>query len=247
MRRRGYAQRWPWQLTRKQKEVLRFIVECIDERGSPPTVREICDRFGLRSPASAQRYIQALERKGYLHRRPGSARAVELVWDRVNRVFWERAGIPLVGRVAAGEPILAEENIDDVLPLKGLFPMDQGLFALRVQGDSMVEAGIWDGDVVIVRPQPWANTGDVVVAVLMDAEEEGTVKRLGRWDEREVVLEPANPRYEPLRVKPEEVRIVGVVVGVLRKLNPSPPAMRPPRAPHPHPELYGEHDEYEYN
>jgi repressor LexA len=157
-------------------------------------------------------HLEALEKKGFIQRRSWTARGIELIKENVNRLFWNREGIPLVGRVAAGQPILAEENIEDVLKLEGLFPMDQGLFALRVQGDSMIEAGILEGDILIVRPQPTADVGDIVVAILG---EEGTVKRFGRAGDH-IRLEPANSKYLPIVTR--EARIVGVVIGVIRHL-----------------------------
>ncbi len=203
------------ELTEKQRQVLRFIVDCIEERGAPPTLREIAARFSFASPASVKGHLEALERKGFIRRREWTARGIEPVKERVRRLFWEREGIPLVGRVAAGRPILAEENIEDVLKLEGLFPTDQGLFALRVKGDSMIEAGILEGDILIVRPQPTADIGDIVVATLG---EEGTVKRFGRSGDH-IKLEPANKNYLPIVT--HEARIVGVVIGVIRHLRSS--------------------------
>lgn len=202
-------------LTEKQRQILEFIVERMAERGAPPTMREIADRFGFASPASVKGHLDALEKKGFIQRREWTARGIELVKERVEKLFWEREGIPLVGRVAAGQPILAEENIEDVLKLEGLFPTDQGLFALRVQGDSMIEAGILEGDVLVVRPQPTADVGDIVVAILG---EEGTVKRFGRAGDH-IRLEPANRNYLPIVTR--EARIAGVVVGVIRRLRSS--------------------------
>lgn len=201
-------------LTEKQRNILEFIVDSVEEQGSPPTIREIADRFGFSAPASAKRHLEALEKKGYIRRREWTARGIELVKDRVRKIFWRREGIPLIGRVAAGQPIVAEENIEDVLPLEGVFPSDEDLFALRVQGDSMIEAGILDGDIVIVRPQSTANPGDIVAAILED-EGEGTVKRLSYADAR-IVLEPANENYRP--IVSDNVRIVGLVVGLMRYL-----------------------------
>jgi len=197
-------------LTERQRQILKFIVERIEEGGVPPTLREIAGHFGFASPASAKAHLRALEMKGFIRRREGQARGIELVRERVQRVFWEREGVPLVGRVAAGRPILAEENIEDVLKLEGLFPKDQGLFALRVRGDSMVGAGILEGDILIVRPQPTAEIGDIVVAIIDD---EGTVKRLSRKGDR-ICLEAANPDYPPIIA--DDVRIVGVVIGLIR-------------------------------
>lgn len=198
------------ELTEKQRQILEFIVERIEERGAPPTMREIADRFAFASTASVKGHLDALEKKGFIQRREWTARGIELIKERVERLFG--GGIPLVGRVAAGQPILAEENIEDVLKLEGLFPTDQELFALRVQGDSMIDAGILEGDILIVRPQPTADVGDIVVAILG---EEGTVKRFGRAGDH-IRLEPANPNYLPIVTR--EARIVGVVIGVIRHL-----------------------------
>jgi repressor LexA len=200
------------ELTPKQRQILEYIVDMIEGRGSAPTLREIADRFGFTSPASAKSHLQALEKKGYIQRRAWSARGIELVKERVQRVFWRREGIPLVGRVAAGKPILAEENIEEVLKLQGIFPHDEDLFALRVQGDSMIEAGIFEGDILIVRQQPTANVGDIVVALIGD---EGTVKRYGRAGDH-IRLEPANAKYPPIITS--EARVAGKVIGVIRRL-----------------------------
>ncbi len=199
-------------LTRRQKEILRFVADCVKHQGAPPTVREIAAWFGMRSPASALRHLRALEAKGFLRRRPRAARGIELIQERVKRLFWEQEGIPLLGRVSAGEPLWDEENIESVLQFEGLFPTDQRCFALRVHGDSMSGAGILDGDLLIVRPQHWAEVGEVVVAVLDG--EEGVVKRLTRATEEEIVLESAHPAYPPIQTR--EFQIVGVVIGLIR-------------------------------
>ncbi len=199
-------------LTEKQRQILEFILKFIEERGAPPTLREITERFEMSSPASAQGHLEALEKKGYIRRRGFSARGIEPIWEKIRRLFWQRQGIPLVGRVAAGKPILAEENIEDVLTLEGLFHKDENLFALRVQGDSMIEAGIFENDILIVRQQPTAEVGEIVVAIVGD---EGTVKRLSRASDR-MLLEPANPKYKPIIA--EEIRIVGKVIGVVRDM-----------------------------
>ena len=202
-------------LTPRQKQILKFILDHTERFGSSPTLREIADHFGFSGPASVRPHLQALEKKGFIRRHEHRARGIELVWEKVKEIFWQRVGIPLVGRVAAGRPILAEENIEEVLDLKGLFPeaRHERLFALRVQGDSMVGAGILEGDIVIVRPQPEAQDGDIVVAIVN--EEEGTIKRFFRERDR-VRLEPANLGYKPIRTR--NVRIVGKVIGVVRHL-----------------------------
>jgi repressor LexA len=200
------------ELTEKQRQILQFVVESMDDTGVTPTMREIASRFGFSAPASVRRHLEALEKKGYIRRHEGRARGIEPIKEQVRRLFWQRTGIPLVGQVAAGTPILAEENIEDVLQLGGLFPMEQGLFALRVKGDSMIEAGILEGDLLVVRPQPTADVGDIVVAMLGD---EGTVKRFGRAGDH-IRLEPANKDYFPIITR--DARVVGVVVGLVRHL-----------------------------
>ncbi len=200
----------PRELTEKQRQILEFVVDFMEDKGVTPTMREIASRFGFSAPASVRRHLEALEKKGYIRRHEGRARGIEPIRERIRRLFWQRDGIPLVGQVAAGQPILAEENIEDVLQLEGLFPTEQGLFALRVKGDSMIEAGILEGDLLVVRPQPTANVGDIVVALLGD---EGTVKRFGRAGDH-IRLEPANKDYLPIIT--QDARVVGVVVGLVR-------------------------------
>jgi len=202
-------------LTDRQTQVLKYIVDALERHGAPPTVREIADRFGFASPGSVQRHLSALEKKGFLTRREGLARGIELNKERVREVIGLDDGIPLVGRVAAGRPIVAEENIEEILQMDGLFPRDMELFALRVEGDSMVEAGIFAGDIVIVRPQTTAETGDVVAALVDD---EGTIKRL-KYQENRPILEPANANYRP--IISDDIRIVGVVVGLVRQIRSS--------------------------
>ncbi len=208
----------PSSLTEKQVRFLEFILDYREEQGTAPTIQEMADHFGYASPGSVQRYLEALEKKGYIRRRERLARGVELIWENVRKVFWQRMGIPVVGRVAAGSPILAEANIEEVLDLQDLFPNDDELFALRVEGDSMVEAGILEGDLVVLRPQPTADSGQIVAAIVDNGEPEGTVKRFNRRGDQ-VVLEPANPNYQPIVA--DDVRIVGVALGVVRRFGAS--------------------------
>ncbi len=204
----------PSELTERQHRILAFIVKLVEERGLPPTIREIGEQFGIASTNGVWRHLQALEGKGYIKRREGQARGIELVPKRVRKLFYGHHHIPLVGRVAAGEPILAVENIEGLLSLEELFPAEGG-FALRIQGDSMKEAGIFPGDMVIARQQPTAEVGEIVVAIVN--EEEATVKRLAQPEKSgEVRLEPANLRYEP--VISRDVQVVGKVIGVIRQL-----------------------------
>ena len=194
-------------LTRQQYRVLKFIFQRVRREGRPPTVREICEHFGFSSTGSARVHLRALEKKGYLTHR-GVHRGLELVWPKV----WGLFGIPIVGRVPAGRPRLADAEFLGTLTPEDFYPEEEGLFALKVQGDSMVGAGILPGDVVIVREQPTADPGDVVVALI---EDEATVKRLSRKGGK-LYLEPANPRYEAVEL--DGGRILGKVIKVLRDL-----------------------------
>jgi repressor LexA len=195
------------ELTQRQLQVLKYVFEQVRRKGRPPTVREVCDRFGFSSTGGARRHLYALEKKGYLTR-SGAHRGLELVWPKV----WKLFGIPIVGRVPAGTPRLADAEFLGTLTPEDFYPEEEGLFALRVQGESMVGAGILPGDVVIVREQPTADPGDVVVALI---EDEATVKRLARRRGK-LYLEPANPRYEAVEL--DGGRILGKVIKVLRDL-----------------------------
>jgi repressor LexA len=201
------------QLTPRQRRILEFIAETVRSRGYPPTVREIGEAVGLTSSSSVHAQLATLERRGHLRKDPTKPRAMALSDSpRVQGVV-----VPLVGRIAAGEPLLAEENVEDHLVVPMGFAGDAEHFALTVQGDSMVGAGILDGDVVIVRSGSTADDGAVVVALLPGpAEDEATVKRLKRTKGR-VMLVPENPSLEPFEMDPQG-RILGTVVAVLRRL-----------------------------
>ena len=200
------------QLTPRQRRILDFISGTVREQGYPPTVREIGEAVGLTSSSSVHAQLANLERRGLLHKDPTKPRAMSLSEPRVDGVV-----VPLIGKVAAGAPILADEHIEDYLTVPTSFAPGEDLFALKVQGDSMVGAGILDGDVVIVQSRTDAASGDIVVVLLPGpAEPEATVKRLKRERNR-VMLVPENPRMEPFEMDPEG-RIVGTVVTVLRKL-----------------------------
>ncbi len=202
-------------LTERQYEILKFIYERIEEDSRPPSVREIGREFSISSTKGVSDHLDALERKGWLERISGQARGINLVKEKTEKLFGEKEGVPIVGSVVAGGPTLAVENVEGLLELEELFPNREELFALRVEGDSMKDAGIHRGDMVIVRQQPAADVGDIVVAVVDD--EKGTVKKLARLGE-EIHLEPANPDYETIVKKPSEVEIRGRVVGVVRKM-----------------------------
>lgn len=197
-------------LTKRQHEIFEFINGHLERTGYPPTVREIGKALGLHSPSTVHAHLAKLEKSGVLRRDPSKPRAIEILVDRAKRVV--RPGVPLVGQVAAGSPILAEENIEDTLEVPALLGAETGDYALNVRGDSMRDAGILPGDVVVVRPAEDADNGQIVVALLDD---EATVKRFYR-DEDAIRLEPANPDYEPIVSR--DVDIIGRVIGVFRKV-----------------------------
>jgi repressor LexA len=200
-------------LTPRQRRILGFIQRTVRERGYPPTVREIGEAVGLTSSSSVHAQLENLNRRGLLRKDPSKPRAIEVAGVRPS----SSVEVPVVGRVAAGAPILAEENVESYLPVAEELAGSGELFGLRVHGDSMVEAGILDRDLVIVRRQDVAGDGAVVAALVPGpAEDEATVKRLRRTGGK-VVLVPENPAMEPFDM-PEGGRILGVVVAVLRKL-----------------------------
>ena len=197
-------------LTKRQNEIFEFIKAHLDRTGYPPTVREIGKALGLHSPSTVHAHLAKLEKSGVLRRDPSKPRAIEILVDRAKRVV--RPGVPLVGQVAAGTPILAEENIEDILEVPALLGAESGDYALNVRGDSMKDAGILPGDVVIVRPADEANNGEIVVALL---EDEATVKRYFREADA-IRLQPENPAYEPIISR--DVEVIGRVIGVFRKV-----------------------------
>jgi len=200
-------------LTVRQRRIVDFIAETVQQRGYPPTVREIGEAVGLTSSSSVHAQLANLERRGLLRKDPTKPRAMTL--SESERA--EGVVVPLVGRIAAGSPVLAEQNVEDHLVVPMGFAGDAEHFALTVHGDSMVGAGILDGDVVIVRAQEAADDRDVVAVLLPGpAEDEATVKRIRRRRGR-VMLVPENPAMEPSEMDPEG-RILGRVVAVLRRL-----------------------------
>jgi repressor LexA len=200
------------QLTPRQRRILEFISETIREQGYPPTVREIGEAVGLTSSSSVHAQLANLERRGLLHKDPTKPRAMTLSEPRV-----EGAVVPVLGRIAAGAPVLATEHVEEYLTVPMGFVSGAEHFALRVRGDSMVDAGILDGDTVVVRAGDSAENGDIVAVLLPGpAEDEATVKRLRRQRNR-ILLVPENPALEPFEMDPEG-RILGTVVAVLRKL-----------------------------
>jgi len=207
-------------LTSTQKKVLDFVKDYLGGKGFPPTLREIASHFRLKGPKAPQKTLNILERKGYLRRVPGSSRAIEILNPQTGRhsdLPYENAlSIPIVGNVRAGEPILAVENIEGYVHFDRSLVSSEDVFLLRVQGDSMIEAHIQDGDFALVKPQSNAENGEIVVALIDD---EATVKRI--FQKRDLIrLEPANLTIEPIVVKRGEKRvsIVGKVIGIFRKL-----------------------------
>jgi repressor LexA len=202
------------ELTKRQQEIYDFIRKYSAKYGYPPTVRDIGKAVGLASSSTVHAHLANLEKVGVLRRDPSKPRALELLdraTDAVKSVV-KPNGLPLVGSVAAGAPILAEENIEDYVPVPEIAGGDEGEFVLSVRGDSMKNVGIMEGDYVVVRPQEIADDGQIVVALVG---EEATVKRFFREADH-VRLQPENETMEPIRSR--EVRIVGRVVGVLRKV-----------------------------
>ncbi len=198
-------------LTQRRRQILDYLTAAIDERGYPPSLREIAAAVNLKSASTVLFHLRALEETGYIRREPNRNRAVTPLAAGADHKPEPRY-VPLVGRIAAGEPILASENIETVLPLPASMFSAENLFMLEVTGDSMIEAGILDGDIVIVAQQPIAEPGDIVVALLDD---EATVKYFYPHTEA-VELRPANPHIGPIISR--DVQIIGQVVGIVRSL-----------------------------
>ncbi len=198
-------------LTKRQKEIYDFIRKYAARYGYPPTVREIGKAVGLHSSSTVHAHLANLEKIGLLRRDPTKPRAIEVLVDKAKKVI-TRPGLPLVGQVAAGEPILAEENIEEYLEVPDVIGGESGDYILRVRGDSMIGAGILADDFVVVRPATVADDGEIVVAMIGD---EATVKSFYRESDS-VRLEPANEAYEPIRTN--DVHLLGRVVGVFRKV-----------------------------
>jgi repressor LexA len=199
-------------LTKRQQEIFDFVKRYAGEHGYPPTVRDIGKAIGLTSSSTVHAHLANLERLGVLKRDPTKPRALEVLVDRAKEAV-SPSGLPLVGQVAAGSPVLAEENIEEYVPVPGIAGGDQGEFVLRVKGDSMVNAGILEGDYVIVRKQDTAEDGEIVVALVG---EEATVKRFFREADH-VRLQPENDTMDPILTR--DVEVLGRVVGVCRRVS----------------------------
>jgi repressor LexA len=199
-------------LTKRQQEIFDFIRRYGAKYGYPPTVREIGRAVGLASSSTVHAHLANLEKYGVLRRNPSKPRALELMIDKAMKAIGP-SGLPLVGQVAAGQPILAEENIEEYVQVPEMAGGDEGEYVLRITGESMRDAGILEGDWVVVRPQDTAKDGDIVVALLG---EEATVKRFFK-EKDHIRLQPESKGMEPIRTR--DVRILGRVVGVFRKVS----------------------------
>lgn len=204
------------ELTKRQEEIYQFLVDYTAERGYPPAIRDITRHFGFRSPKAAVDHLAALERKGFIKRERELSRAIEITSGPGRKAGGRTFEVPLVGRIAAGEPLLAVENIEETMTLDGGLIEGEGTFMLRVVGDSMIGAHIEEGDYIMVKPQETARAGEIVVALVGD---EATVKRFFPEGAR-VRLQPENDRYEPIIVdaSADDFRLVGRVVGLVRRM-----------------------------
>jgi repressor LexA len=198
-------------LTKRQKEIFDFIRNYASKTGYPPTVREIGKAVGLHSSSTVHAHLANLEKVGLLRRDPTKPRAIELLVGRAKRAV-KASSVPVVGQVAAGEPVLAEENIEEYLELPSVLGGDESDFILQVKGDSMKDAGILDRDYVVVQEADSARNGEIVVALI---EDEATVKRYFREKDR-VRLQPANKDFKPIRTR--DAKVLGRVVGVFRRV-----------------------------
>lgn len=194
----------------KQREILEYIKAEILNKGYPPAVREICEAVKLKSTSSVHAHLETLEKNGYIRRDPTKPRAIEIVDENFNLTRREMVNVPIIGRVAAGEPILAVENIENYFPIPAEFMPNEQTFILQVQGESMVNAGILDGDYILVEQQTTANDGDMVVALVGDS---ATVKTFYK-ENGYYRLQPENDFMEPIIVS--DVMIMGKVIGTFR-------------------------------
>lgn len=199
-------------ISAKQKEILEYIKSQILDRGFPPAVRDICEAVGLKSTSSVHSHLETLEKNGYIRRDPTKPRAIEILDDSFNFNRREMANVPLIGRVAAGEPLLAQQNIESYFPVPLEFMPNNQAFMLTVKGESMVNAGILDGDMVLVEQLSTARNGDMVVALIEDG---ATVKTFYKEDGH-IRLQPENDTMDPIIVT--DCQIMGKVIGVFRFL-----------------------------
>ena len=197
-------------ISAKQQEILEYIKSQILERGFPPAVRDICDAVHLKSTSSVHSHLETLEKNGYIRRDPTKPRAIEILDDSFNFTRREMVNVPIVGRVAAGEPLLAEQNIEEYFPIPMDFMPNKQTFMLKVKGESMINAGILDGDYVLVEERKTAHNGEMIVALVDDG---ATVKRFYK-EEGIIRLQPENDTMEPIIVP--DCTILGKVIGVFR-------------------------------
>ncbi|MFR8548253.1 MAG: transcriptional repressor LexA [Lachnospiraceae bacterium] len=197
-------------ITAKQEEILNYIKNEILERGFPPAVREICQAVNLKSTSSVHSHLESLEKNGYIRRDPTKPRAIEILDDSFNMVRREMVNVPVVGTVAAGQPILAQQNIDSYFPIPAEYMPNEQSFILRVKGESMINAGIMDGDCVLVKQQCTADNGEMVVALVDDS---ATVKTFYK-EKGHIRLQPENDTMDPILV--DDCQILGKVFGVFR-------------------------------
>ena len=198
-------------ITPKQKEILEYIKDQILTRGFPPAVREICEAVNLKSTSSVHSHLETLEKNGYIRRDPTKPRAIEILDDNFNLTRREMVNIPIIGRVAAGEPLLAEQNIEDYFPIPVEYMPNKQTFMLQVQGESMINAGILSGDYVIVEQTPSAENGEQVVALIEDG---ATVKTFYR-EEGIIRLQPENDAYAPI-IGGDNIQVMGKVIALFR-------------------------------
>lgn len=194
----------------KQREILEFMKQEILNKGYPPTVRELCDAVHLKSTSSIHSHLETLEKNGYIRRDPSKPRAIEIVDDNFNLTRREVVNVPVVGSIAAGQPLLAIQNIDNYFPIPAEYMPNQDTFMLHVKGESMINAGIFDGDVILVKQQSTARNGEIVAALVDDS---ATVKTFYK-EEGHIRLQPENDSMEPIIVP--DCQILGVVFGVFR-------------------------------
>ncbi|MCI8637939.1 MAG: transcriptional repressor LexA [Coprococcus sp.] len=197
-------------ISKKQEEILEYIKSQILKRGFPPAVREICDAVNLKSTSSVHSHLETLEKNGYIRRDPTKPRAIEILDDNFNLTRREMVQVPILGRVAAGEPLFAQENIEEYFPIPTDYMPNKDVFMLKVYGESMVNAGILDGDYVVVEKTNTASNGDMVVAMIEDG---ATVKTFYR-EEGMIRLQPENDHMEPFILT--DVDILGKVIAVMR-------------------------------
>ena len=197
-------------ISAKQQEILEYIKHEILNRGYPPAVREICEAVHLKSTSSVHSHLETLEKNGYIRRDPTKPRAIEIIDDNFNLTRREVVNVPMVGQVAAGQPILAVENIENYFPVPAEFMPNEESFMLRVKGESMINAGIFDGDQLLVKQQPTASNGDIVVALVDDS---ATVKTYYK-ENGHYRLQPENDTMDPIIVS--DCSILGKVFGVMR-------------------------------